>query len=188
VESNLAVRVSSRLSATVGPSFTRDFDDWKYYDQYGDPGVDTTHYTFARMDRKTLRLTSRVDFTATPNLSVQLYAEPFVTAGRYTDWKELADPRSHSYAKRFKPYRSPVDAAGNAVYTLDDFNYKSFRSNAVLRWEYRPGSTLFLVWQQGRSQDDRDLGSFRLGRDLDNLFGARPDNTLLIKTSYWFSF
>ena len=64
---------------------------------------------------------------------------------------------------------------------------KQFRSNTVLRWEYRPGSVLFFVWQQGRGQFDRDPGSFDIGRDFGNLFKARSDNTLLIKGSYWFS-
>ena len=66
------------------------------------------------------------------------------------------------------------------------FNAKQFRSNAVMRWEYRPGSALFLVWQQGRDQGDRDLGKFEGWRDYQNLFATRPDNTLLLKASYWF--
>lgn len=66
------------------------------------------------------------------------------------------------------------------------FNSKQFNSNAVLRWEYRAGSTLFLVWQQGRS-DARDPGSVDYGRDLRSLFNSRPDNTLLLKASYWFN-
>jgi hypothetical protein len=58
----------------------------------------------------------------------------------------------------------------------------------VVRWEYRPGSALFLVWSQGRDQDDRHLGTFAPVRDYRDLFAARPDNTLLLKASYWFSF
>jgi Domain of unknown function (DUF5916)/Carbohydrate family 9 binding domain-like len=189
----VAVRVSSNLSATVGPSYQRLIDDWKWYDNYGDPGKDTA--TFARLDRTTFRLTSRLDFTATPTLSFQFYGEPFVTSGRYNNWKQLNEPRSRSYAQRFKPYVPPKDTVQTTpnvvledAHSLDDFNFKSFRSNAVLRWEYRPGSTLFVVWQQERSQDGRDPGTFELRRDLGHLFGERPDNTLLIKTSYWFSF
>jgi hypothetical protein len=68
-----------------------------------------------------------------------------------------------------------------------DFNFKQFRSNLVMRWEYRPGSTLFLVWGQGREQGNQDLGNFRGWRDYQNLFSAHPANTFLIKASYWFS-
>jgi len=68
------------------------------------------------------------------------------------------------------------------------FNEKQFHSNMVVRWEYRPGSALFLVWSQGRDQDDRNLGTFAPVRDYRDLFAARPDNTLLLKASYWFSF
>jgi len=70
--------------------------------------------------------------------------------------------------------------------TTQDFNVKQFRSNTVLRWEYRPGSALFLVWQQGR-QDSRNPGTFDVGRDYGDLFKTRSDNTFLIKGSYWFS-
>jgi len=78
---------------------------------------------------------------------------------------------------RFRPY---AGAAPNA-----DFNEKSFNSSVVARWEYRPGSTLFVVWTQGREQSDRDLGTFDARRDYGNLFGARPDNVLLVKAAYW---
>jgi hypothetical protein len=122
-------------------------------------------------------VTARVDYTVTPTLSFQLYAQPFVTAGDYSDLRQLDDPRADRYEERFTPY---TDA------TPQDFNFKQFRSNTVLRWEYRPGSVLFLVWQQGR-QDFRDAGSFDLGRDYGNLFRTRSDNTFLIKASYWFS-
>jgi hypothetical protein len=68
------------------------------------------------------------------------------------------------------------------------FNVKELHASVVMRWEYRPGSTLFVVWTQGRDQEDRDPGSFAPTRDFTNLFGARPDNTFLIKASYWVSF
>ena len=66
-----------------------------------------------------------------------------------------------------------------------DFNEKSFHSSVVARWEYRPGSTLFVVWTQGRDQSDRDAGSFDASRDYRKLFAARPDNVVLIKAAYW---
>ena len=83
------------------------------------------------------------------------------------------------YAARYKAYGSGAALSG--------FNFKEFRSNTVVRWEYRPGSTLFFVWSQGRQQDGLNPGSFEARRDLRDLFRARPDNTLLIKASYWFA-
>ena len=83
---------------------------------------------------------------------------------------------------------SDGDGNPDVVFSNPDFNYKQFNSTSVLRWEYRPGSTIFLVWTQARSQDDLDLGSFGARRDFRNLFRhARPDNTFLVKASYWFS-
>lgn len=114
----------------------------------------------------------------TPDLSFQLYAQPFIASGASSAWRELSDPRAAAYGDRFAPYGS--GAAPGA------FNSKQFNSNAVLRWEYRPGSVLFFVWQQGRS-DARNPGTFDHRRDLGTLFGSRPDNTLLIKASYWFN-
>ena len=77
----------------------------------------------------------------TPNLSLQVYAEPFVSAGEYTNYKELVDGRAAIYEDRYRPYAY----SGNA-----DFNIRSFRTTNVLRWEYKPGSSLFVVWQQGK--------------------------------------
>ena len=118
-----------------------------------------------------------MDLTIRPTMSLQLYAEPFVTAGHFTDVRELAAPRARAYDARFRPY---AGAAPDA-----DFNEKSFHSSVVARWEYRPGSTLFVVWTQGRDQSDRDVGTFAASRDYRNLFAARPDNVFLIKAAYW---
>jgi len=139
----------------------------------------TTLLIYPFMDSIALSFQSRFSYTATPNLSLQFYGEPFVTTGRYTKIRELDAPRSSDYGNRFKPYNLGEDAGG--------FNEKQFNSNMVLRWEYRPGSTLFVVWSQGRLQDDRHLGVFVPGRDYKDLFSSRPDNTFLVKASYWFS-
>lgn len=176
---SVTMRSSSRFSVSLSPYYSHNVDDEQWNGNFGVVGSDTTHYTVAHLDQQTLSLTTRVDFTATPSLSLQFYAQPFVSAGEYSDWRELSAPRAADRASRFKPFTLEGDPGG--------FNYKQFRSNTVLRWEYRPGSTLFLVWQQGRSQDGLDIGTFRVGRDYRNLFSARPDNTFLLKASYWFS-
>lgn len=142
----------------------------------GDPREEGTHYLFATLDQQTHSITARFDVTASPTLSLQVYAQPFVTSGRYTNLRELDDPRAASYDARFQTFPG----------TADGFNFKQFRSNVVARWEYRPGSALFFVWQQGRTESGIDNGSFDVSREFGNLFRAAPDNTFLVKASYWF--
>jgi hypothetical protein len=173
----VTVRAGGRLSAELGTRYQRNRDNTQWVATVGDVASDTAHHVFAHLDQDLLSFTGRLDFTATPTLSVQLYAEPFVTAGEYVRVRELADPRARRYDARFRPYAPPGGVAG--------FNEKQLRSTAVLRWEYRPGSALFVVWTQGRDQSDRDLGRFDAARDYRNLLGARPDNTLLVKASWW---
>ena len=174
----VAIRVASRLQARVGMSFTHSVNDAQWYGNSTDT-AGVTHYTFARLDQHVASLTTRLDITATRTLSLQLYASPFVATGSYSNLRELDDPSAPRYAARYKAYGSGAALSG--------FNFKEFRSNTVVRWEYRPGSTLFFVWSQGRQQDGLNPGSFEARRDLRDLFRARPDNTLLIKASYWFA-
>lgn len=171
------LRVASRFAMSLGVNAEKKIDDQQWTGNFGDPLSDTTHYTFARLDQTTVGLTGRMSWTATPRLSLQLYAEPFVSAGSYSNWRELNRPRAAAYDARFTPA-----AAGSAP---PDFNFKQFNSNLVLRWEYRPGSTFFAVWQQGRLQQGLNPGSFEFSRDYRDLFGAHPGNTLLLKVSWW---
>ena len=171
------ISVGSQLSASIGVNYSSDLNDSQWRANFGVSGADSTHYTFARLKQKTLSLTSRVNYTATPTLSLQVYAAPFASTGLYSNWRELNDPRAASYADRFKPYTG--DPGG--------FNFKQFRSNMVLRWEYMPGSSLFLVWAQGRELDGDPRGEFSFRHDLIDTFKTHPDNTFLVKISYWFN-
>jgi hypothetical protein len=172
-------RATSRFSGSLSARYEQSINDNQWKDNFGDDGADTTHYTFARLDQTTLSVVSRLNFTATPNLSLQLYAQPYISTGDYSNWRELADPRARSYDRRYRPYTAGGDPAG--------IDYKQFNLNTVLRWEYRPGSTLFLVWSQGRLLDESTPRDFDFRRDYDALFGLHPDNTFLIKASYWFN-
>ena len=183
LQPQLDFRVSSRFSTSLGINYQRNADDKQFYARYGDVGSDTTHYTFARLDQTTVGISARLNFTATPNLSFQFYGEPFNTNGTYANWKELANPRAEAYADRFKSYKS-----GAPVF--DGFNIRQFRSNTVLRYEYRQGSTLFVVWQQGRSNflapgDPGYMSDYKVTRDYDSPFRDHPNNTFLVKWSYW---
>ncbi|MCX5766394.1 MAG: DUF5916 domain-containing protein, partial [Gemmatimonadetes bacterium] len=171
------LRLASNVQAHLGGSFVRSADDAQWNGNFSD--ASGTHFTFAHLEQTVTSLTARLDVTATPTVSIQLYASPFMTSGQYSNWREVSNPHAAVYADQFTPFTSQGDPGG--------FNFKQFRSNAVIRWEYLPGSTLFVVWTQGRQQDGVDSGSFEFGRDTGNLFRARPENTVLVKSSYWFN-
>ena len=140
--------------------------------------ADGPRYVFGRIDQKTMGITARLNYTLGPTLTLQIYARPYVSVGAYTNFKSLADGRAEAYADRYAPY----DYRANP-----DFNYLSFRTTNVLRWEYRPGSALFVVWQQGR-EDATSQGPFQAGRDLGNAFTAPATNVFLVKFSRWLNF
>ena len=179
VSPTLDLRVSSRFTSSLGFNFNKNRDDRQWYGNFTDAGS-VTHYTFAHLEQRTTSVQARINFTATPTLTLQLYAEPFVSKGRYSNVRELDNPRAAAYDDRFKPYLDPAVSDNPA-----QFNFKQFRSNVVLRWEYRPGSALYLVWQQGREDSESARGGRTLFGDFDRLFGAHPDNTFLVKLSYW---
>jgi hypothetical protein len=147
--------------------------------QFFDRIVDSTgaaHYTFAHLDQQTTSLSFRLDYTATTTLTVQAYASPFVAKGTFSNVREIANPRAQQYDDRYQVY--PVANPGG-------FNFKQFNSNLVLRWEYRPGSTLFVVWSQGRDDFEPSQGTRPVRKDFGRLFDAYPRNTFLVKMSYW---
>ncbi len=172
-------RISSRFSASLSGNYEKKVNDSQWRANFGVSGVDTTHYTFARLNQTTFNVTSRINVTATPTLSFQFYVQPFLSSGTYSNWRELKDARAEKYADRFKAFTSAGAPGG--------FDFKEFKSNSVMRWEYRPGSTLFLVWSQGREFSDGRPADFNLSRDLGDVFKLHPDNTLLLKVSYWFN-
>ena len=191
IEPSAGLRLSSRFSASMGLYVEEESNDDQWYANYGDAGSDTARYTFARLQQTTVSLNTRINWTASPTLSLQLYAQPYISAGDYSNWRELDDPRAERYADRFRPFLSDADEDPSTPAVQADpgeFNFKQLNFNTVLRWEYRPGSTAFLVWQQGRSRFDERNGDFSARRDYGDLFGLHPDNTLLLKVSYWFDY
>jgi hypothetical protein len=154
-----------------------------YSAQWVDTVTDASdHYVFSTLNQKTVAMTLRLNYTMRPTLSLQLYAEPFVSAGDYSGFKELVNGRAREFADRYAPF-AYTDVPGDTP----DFNAKSFRTTNVLRWEYKPGSTLFVVWQQAR-ENDTVPGGFRFGRDVRDIFGVVPRNTFLVKLAYWVNY
>jgi hypothetical protein len=169
-------RPSSALSARIGVDFSRNLSDTQWVGKVTSDSSD--HFIFGRLDQTTVGISVRLNYTVTPQLSLQVYAQPFVSAGGYANFRELVNGRAAHYEDRYSPF---------AYDGLPDFNYHSFRTTNVLRWEYRPGSALFVVWQQGR-EESTSQGDFRFGRDFGNTFGAPATNVFLIKVSRWFNF
>ena len=179
VEANpgLTFRPASSIAISGGFRISR-FDHDAQWVTNEEAANSPTHYVFARLDQRTVALTTRVNYTMSPTLSLQLYAEPFVSAGAYSGYKELVNGRADDWQSRYAPYAY----GGNA-----DFNYRSFRTTNVLRWEYRPGSSLFVVWQQGR-EENAPYGTFRFGRDFSGAFSVPSRNVFLVKMSYWLNY
>ena len=152
----------------------------------------------ADLHQSTLALDTRVEWTFTTDVSFQLYAQPFVSAGRYYDFKEFLTPRKYSFGV-YGVEKGTISRSADGTYTVDPdgagpapsfqfadptFNIRNLRGNAVLRWEYHPGSTLFAVWQQQRSEFE-PIGDFNASRDVGAIFRSVPTNVFLIKASSW---
>jgi hypothetical protein len=188
---NLRWRPSGRASVSLGPFFAQTLNDLQWVQQ-----LQTTedHYVFGRINQETVGLTGRFDFTFSPDLTLQFYAQPFVSAGKYTDFKQVVEPRAKRYEDRiqhFEPMpddgRYWADLDGNGVtesFQDPDFNFQQFRSTLVLRWEYMPGSLIYLVWSQGRNHGAGG-GELALVDDLENLFQQEANNVFMLKISYW---
>ncbi len=175
VSPGVDVRVGSQLRSSIGVNATHRIN----HTQDLNPITDSigTHYRFAHLEQKEVSLSFRVDYTVTPTLTVQAYAQPFVSKGHWSEVRELSsDPRAPKYDDRFQPYTGAAPS---------DFNQKFFNANLVVRWEYRPGSTLYLVWSQGRSDFEPTTGDRNISGDFGKLFDTPPQNTFLIKASYW---
>jgi hypothetical protein len=170
----VAWRPSSSVRLSFGPDLTRAHDRTQWVTTEEDALATATfgnRYVFATVDRTELSMNTRLDWTFTPTLSLQLFAQPFVSANDFGEYRSLARPRTFQF--------NPYTPAGN-----DDFTFMSLRGNAVLRWEYRPGSALFVVWQQDRGGEVDD-GRFHLRDNVSGVFDRGSRNVLLIKATYW---
>ncbi len=181
-------------------AYTFNRDDLQYIGAYN--SGEAKQYLLARIDQKTLSTTFRLNYCISPELSMQYYGQPFISAGRFSAIRKAAEPRSGEYDRRFYSFAESEIAKDteSGTYVIDenrdgtpdhvlrnpDFNVRHFRSNFVIRWEYAPGSTFYLVWSQNRSGEIPD-GRFRFRNDLNGLFNIYPHNVFMVKWSHWFS-
>jgi hypothetical protein len=188
----VTLRPSSRAELTLGPVFARNRNPWQYVATRTAAGG--TRYVTGDLKQVTTSLTTRVNYAFTPDLTLQLYAQPFLAAGRFEDLYAVTAPRAARWRDRLTRYteRSALPdgrlrlGSGAEAVTVDDpdFSVGEFRGNAVLRWEYRPGSALFVVWSQRRDASGDD-GRFDFTRQSGSLFGDGGTNVLTVKWSHW---
>jgi len=203
----METRPTSFVRVNFNPSVYKQHSTSQYVRGVPDATADATYdtrYVFAQLDQTTLALDTRIEWTFTSKLSLQSYVQPFVAIGRFAEFKEFTTPRAYDFAVYGQDQGTitpGVDANGQANYTIDpddagaaapftvrnpNFNSHSLRGNAVLRWEYRPGSALFLVWQQQREGSEASF-DFDTGRDVGAIFRERPTNIFMLKVAYWLS-
>jgi hypothetical protein len=145
------------------------------------------------VDRHTLSSEVRLNYAFKPDVNLEFYGEPFAASGRYYDFGQLQAPGSRARLPLARigegdasaPNIVLTDGAGRFTLRNRDFNVLSFRSNLVLRWEWRPGSTMYLVWQQDREESEIRPTRVGLG-DVFGSFGAAGHNVLAVKTTFWF--
>ncbi len=174
------LRLGTAFNAGVSLSYRRNINDSQWLDNVTD-SAGAPHYLFALLHQRTMSVTTRLNYTITPTLSLQVYAAPFMTKGGFSAVRELsATPRAASYDDRFAPY-------GDTAITNNPggFNFKALQSNVVFRWEYRPGSALFVVWSQGRQAGVDAEGTNDWWEDFRDLTALHGRNTFLVKLSYW---
>lgn len=171
-----AFRVTTRVQASLGLAITTNHDATQWFGNFEDSA--TTHFTFAQVNQVTRSLTLRASYAATPNLSVVVYAEPFTSDGVYSSVRELSDtPLAAMYTDRFVPYTA---SEGTAM----QFAVRQLRATSVLRWEFKRGSTMYLVWAHDREgSGSAEAGSWE--QSARELFGVAPINTVTLKISYW---
>jgi hypothetical protein len=206
IDPGITYKPTPSVTISFGPSYWRN-RYVQYVNTFQDATATNTYnnrYVFGEIDQKNLSLTTRVNWILSPKMSLQIYSQPFTSAGHYWDFKELAAPRTFSFS-RYGQDIGQISAAienSKSVYTVDpdsagpaqsfkfdnpDYNFKSFRVNAIFRWEWRLGSTLYFVWTENRQDTTSNPGVFSPKHDLANMFAAHPDDVFLVRLAYWFS-
>lgn len=194
---DLTYRPVNALNISVSPSFSRS----KNQMQYVSTGSveDQNRYVVGEIDQTTMRVSLRMTYMVTPNLSIQYWGQPFGTSGRYGDYKYITNGSASEYTERFVsiPASSIMlkedqyeidennDGTTDLTFNKPDFNFGQFRSNMVMRWEYIPGSTFFLVWTQERNGAFYDQGN-AVNEKYSFDFSQKPHNIFLLKYTYRF--
>jgi hypothetical protein len=196
-EAGLNYQPFNALNISFSPEFELNPNKTQYVTQLD--YNDTKRYLLGAIDNQTLSASFRINYTINPNLTIQYYAQPFISRGRYKDFKYVTNATADRLEDRFYAYNASQIDLNNGVFHVDededglydysfenpDFSYVQFNSNLVLRWEYIPGSELFLVWSQGTraniSATEALVDGFQAG-----ILDQQPQNIFLIKATYRF--
>ena len=196
-------RPNSQIQFSIGPELQVSREENQWVGNFEDNNASNTYntrYVFGRLDQKVISGNIRLNWTFTPQLSLQLFMQPLFAVGEYSNYKELAKSRSLEflrygenessieYDKANEEYTVDADGSGSApafTFSNPNFNFKSLRGNAVLRWEFMPGSIFYFVWSHNQQNYD-DAGNMDFKRDFKNLWNATGDDVFMIKFSYWF--
>ena len=197
IDLGATIQARSNIDVFVGPSIYHRNEPMQYVDQIDDDvEMARTHFVFGRLHETDLSMTLRVNWTFSPHLTLQAYAQPYIATGYYGEFKDVDNPGAARFTDRFHPLSSTelqltddtyhVMRSGSS-YSFDrpDFNFRQLRSTVVMRWEYRPGSTVFAIWSHGRTSDEFDGGRFRFGNEVSELARAGSENVVMVKANYW---
>ncbi len=197
IRPSISYQPMNSLQVSLTPSYSINNDKLQFVKNVE---VDNeTKYINAKIEQRTLSMSLRINYTVNPNLTIQYWGQPFVSRGRYSNFKSVIDAQANNFEDRFTRYTNMqitlddengiynVIEDDNTAFSFDkpDFSFVQFRSNLVVRWEYIPGSEVFLVWSQGIT----GLGNptENLFTNLDNqILGQEKENTFLIKATYRF--
>jgi hypothetical protein len=199
---NATFRPAPNVKLTIGPNVSKRLFPWQFVTSVADPTATTffgRRYVFAHIDQHQISMTTRVSATFTPSLSLDVFAQPLIASGDYSHFEEYAGPRQEKKLVYGRDIGTITKNSAGTQYTIDpdgtgpaapftisnpNFNFRSLRGTSVLRWEWRPGSTAYLVWTQTRSGSE-PFGDLSFSRDRQALFALPADNIFVLKISYW---
>ena len=199
-EGGFSYKPTNYLVLSFNPSYSKSFSEIQYVSTINQQQGDK--FIFAGIDRETVSASFRINVNLSPDLTLQYWGQPFIATGAYNNHKQIVNPKADNFDDRFRIFTPSQISLNDDEYLIDengdsttdyrfdrkDFNFKEFLSNLVLRWEYSPGSSVFLVWNQSRSSSNNS-GNLHLTDDLSDLFDGsnnRPHHVFLIKFSYRF--
>jgi hypothetical protein len=183
------------LKLSISVNYSNNLNNLQYVNTVSADGSEK--YILGKITQQTLGMTFRIDYNITTELSIQYYGSPFASVGKYSEFKAVTNPRASEYVDRYTTLNPILNndnyvvndnntSQSNYQFTNPDFNFYQFRSNLVLRWEYRPGSQLYLVWSQDRT-NYVNPGENSVYNAMSSLKNVHPNNIFLIKFNYWFT-
>src|SRR5690606_17007239 len=199
IHPSMIFRLGNHILMTGQLNYAWNKDELQYVSTIGASGswANKPSYVMGRMKQETYGLTLKLQMNVAPDISIQYYGSPFTSVAKYDKFKLATDTQSPSFSNRFSEFLDSeisydtgnyaVSREGNTMTFKDpNFSFNEFQSNLVARWEYLPGSTIYLVWEHNRSNQD-DIYQPGWGNNLDRMFGMSAVNTFMMKINYWFN-